>query len=297
MARSMRDRDQLEEAWRQQQRWSRTAGRLKSRIVASRVSALTLTLIGAALAATATQLSVDAASSQGARTAAVAAAFAVGLVPTLRVVFDRGMVSDWTRMRAISEALKSEIVTCLAGVSPYRGPDRLEVLAGNVRKVLRDGEELAHHLPAALPAPAPLPDISDVAGYVRVRLIGQIERYYRPKAREMNHRLIVSRNIQAGLAVAGAALGVLALIPDVHSVAWIGVATTAATAVAAYAAESRFLYQFIEYSRTVQQLDSLLDGYQAAGSHTPASDDDLVAQCERVISIQNEGWMVKWRTE
>jgi hypothetical protein len=291
-------RDQLEEAWQQQQRWSRTAGRLKSRIGASRIAALTLTLTGAALAATATQLSVDAASAAAARTAAVAAAFAVGLVPTLRVVFDRGMVSDWTRMRAISEALKSEVLTCLAGVSPYRGPDRPEVLAGNVRKVLRDGEDLAHHLPAALPAAAPLPGVWDVASYVQVRLIGQIDRYYRPKAREMNHRLIVARNVQAALAVTGAALGVLVLVPDVHSVAWIGVVTTAATAVAAYAAESRYLYQFIEYSRTVQQLDSLLDGYQQApGGRTAASDDDLVAQCERVISIQNEGWMVKWRTE
>lgn len=90
----------------------------------------------------------------------------------------------------------------------------------------------------------------------------------------------------------------LTLVPEVHTVAWIGVVTTAGTAVAAHAAEARYVYQFIEYSRTVQQLDHILDGYlQATGPRTEEDDDELIAECERIISIQNEAWMVKWRNE
>jgi hypothetical protein len=290
--------DHLKEAWQHQRSWSRTANRLRSKILKYRFAALTLTVCGAALAAAATQLGTNDASVVHSRFAAAGAAFAVGLVPALRVAFDRKTVSDWTRMRSISETLKSEIFMYLAGVSPYRGPHRHAVLAQHVRKVLHDGEDLTSYLPAHLPAWTPLPEVSDVASYVRVRLVGQIDGYYRPRAREMNHRLNVTRNMQNGLAITGASLGVLALFPHIHSVAWIGVVTTAGTAVAAHAAESRYLYQFIEYSRTVQQLDSILDGYlEATGPRTADSDDDMVSQCERIISIQNEAWMVKWRTE
>jgi hypothetical protein len=293
--------DPVREAWLQQQNWSRTANRLKSRIARFRLASLVLTLCGAILGAAATQLEIDAASADASRVVAVGAAFAVAMVPTLRSVFDKGVISDWTRIRAVSETLKANVYTYLAGVSPYRGPDRQAVLAGHLRKVLSEGEDLKRYLPVDPPTAAPLPAVDDVPSYVRVRLAGQIERYYRPKALEMTQRITVSRNVQIGLAAAGAALGVLTLVPAVHTVAWIGVVTTAGTAVAAHAAESRFVYQFIEYSRTVQQLDHLLDGYvqdvQAAGPRTEEADDKLVAECERVISIQNEAWMVKWRSD
>lgn len=290
--------DHLKEAWQQQRNWSRTANRLRSKILKYRFAALTLTMCGAALAATATQLEMNAAPPGYSRIVAVSAAFAVGMVPALQIVFDRKTVSDWTRMRSISEALKSEIFIYLAGVSPYRGSDRQTVLAKHVRKVLHDGEDLTFYLPASPPAWTPLPDVSDVASYVQVRLIGQIDRYYRPKAKEMNHRLVITRNVQAGLAATGAALGVLALIPNVRTAAWMGVVTTATAAVAAHAAESRYVYQFIEYCRTVQQLDSMLDDHlQTTEAPTAQSDDDLVSRCERIISIQNEAWMVKWRNE
>jgi len=290
--------DQLRQAWQQQRIWSWTANRLKAKISKYRLAALMLTLCGAVLAAMATQLNLDGEAADEAKIVAVGAGFAVGMVPALRVAFDRRMVSDWTRMRSISEALKSEIFTYLAGVSPYRCPDRHTVLGQHVRKILHDGEDLTYYLSDSLPALTPLPEVSDIASYVQVRLVGQIDRYYRPKAREMNRRLIITRRVQGGLALTGAALGWLVLVPDVHSAAWIGVVTTAGTAVTAYAAESRYVYQFIEYSRTVQQLDSILDGYlDAKDARTEQSDDDLVSQCERIVSIQNEGWMVKWRSD
>lgn len=290
--------DPLQEAWQQQRNWSRTANRLKSKIARYRFAALLLTLCGAALAASAAQLGMNPASADPSRVVAVGAAFAVGMVPALRVGVDKRTVSDWTRMRSISEALKSEIFVYLAGVSPYRGPGRQATLAVNVRKVLRDGEDLTHYLPTSVPASAPPPAVSDIPSYVQVRLVGQIDRYYRPKARDMNRRITISRNVQTGLAATGAALGVLALFPGVHTLAWIGVVTTAGTAVAAHAAESRYVYQFIEFSRTVKQLDQILDGYlQATDPPTARSDDDLVSECERIISIQNEAWMVKWRND
>jgi hypothetical protein len=80
--------------------------------------------------------------------------------------------------------------------------------------------------------------------------------------------------------------------------AWVAVATTVATAVTAHAMASRYEYQLVEYTRTADQLDRLLARRElavrsAAPGPGPADDDAFVEECERLISVQNEAWMVR----
>jgi len=284
--------------WQQQRIWSQAANRLKMRTTRYRVAALALAVLGATLAALATQLSLAGSSIAMSRVIAVGAAFAVAVVPAVRSGCDKGAISDWTRVRSVSEGLKSELFCYLAHVRPYRTPDRGVLLAGRVGQILSDGADLTRHLSKADSATLPLPDVTDVDSYLRVRLLKQIHDYYRPKAREMERRLDAVRATWVVLAVVAAVFGAVAVFPShVHTVAWVAVVTTVSAAVAAHSAESRYQYQLIEYSRTAQQLENLLVDYHSTASRTAEWEDKFVSHCEHVISIQNEAWMVKWRSD
>jgi hypothetical protein len=73
--------------------------------------------------------------------------------------------------------------------------------------------------------------------------------------------------------------------------AWIAVVTTISAAVAAHVGAARYEYQLIEYLRTADELSQLRR--DAAATTSAAELDQLVVRCERIISIQNEGWMAK----
>jgi hypothetical protein len=73
--------------------------------------------------------------------------------------------------------------------------------------------------------------------------------------------------------------------------AWIAVVTTLSGAVAAHVGAARYEYQLIEYLRTADELSRLRRDAAATTSATEV--DQLIVQCERIISIQNEGWMAK----
>jgi hypothetical protein len=66
--------------------------------------------------------------------------------------------------------------------------------------------------------------------------------------------------------------------------------------VAAHIAAERYEYLWIEYSRTASELRRLL-GRRTAPDGRPLSDSELVAECEQVISVQNQAWMAKWGEE
>jgi hypothetical protein len=80
-------------------------------------------------------------------------------------------------------------------------------------------------------------------------------------------------------------------VPQWDLGAWIAVVTTISATVAAHVGATRYEYQLIEYIRTAEELSQLR--HDATATISPAELDQLVAQCERIISIQNEGWMAK----
>lgn len=186
---------------------------------------------------------------------------------------------------------EADLYLYLAGVSPFRGAGRDEVLLARLGEHLADGGNLAMSTAVFDPVTRPLPPVHDVPSYVEFRLTGQLNGYYRPAARRMARRsALVSRTAVALSLLAAVLTGVSAAFGYRGLTAWVAVATTVATAVVGFGAAERYEYRQLEYTRTADQLDRL-----AARTWPLASEaeDQLVAESERVISTSNEGWMAK----
>lgn len=279
-----------EELWKQQSLWSQTANQMKTSIDRARSAALVLTVGSAVLATLAARL--PAAQATAGAVLAVAAAVGVGLVPVLRPRHSGRVLRDWTRARSVSEALKSEIYLYLARAGDYRCEDRDRHLKACTDRARQQAADLLRYSVDIQPTQRELPDVCDFGSYLRIRVGGQIDGYYRPRARQLRARLKQFRRIELVLAVAGVVLGTLAAsLPQWGWGAWIAVVTTISAAVAAHVGASRYEYQLIEYLRTAEELSQLR--HDATATTSPAELDQLVARCERIISIQNEGWMAK----
>lgn len=280
----------VEELWRQQSVWSQTANRMKASIGRARSAALSLTVGGAALATLATRLSATQTAASSAL--AITAAVSVGLVPVLRPWFTGRVLRDWTRARSVSEALKGEIYLYLARAGDYKGEDRDRQLRETTDRAQQQGADLLRYSIATLPVQRALPKVNDYTSYLSVRVDGQIDDYYRPRARNLQQRLHQYRGVELALAVVGVVLGALAASRAEWGLgAWIAVVTTISAAIAAHVGAIRYEYQLIEYLRTADELKRLRR--EAAVATSPTAVDQLVIRCERVISIQNEAWMAK----
>jgi hypothetical protein len=284
--------------WRQQSIWSQTATRLKRRITRWRTLTLGLTITSAVLATLGTQVaSLD---SVPGKVLTWLAAVAVGTIPLAVARSGRQAAQAWTRARSVSEALKSELYSMLAGTGPYRGADRTQVLQSRAAGILADADDLAHHALTAPPAVRDLPAVRDIDSYCDQRVRPQIEGYYRPRARRLQRRLRLIQAAEMTLAVLVAALSAAAASLGFSGAAiWVPVGTTVAAALTAHAAAARYEYLLIEYSRTAAQLERLRSQRrpQADADAQARADDAFVTACEQVISIQNQGWMAKLGTE
>ena len=161
---------------------------------------------------------------------------------------------------------------------------------------MRDASDLLRHTSGIDPARRDLSRVADHGSYVEVRVDGQVHDFYRLRAAQLQTRLSWFRWAELTLAVAGVVLGApAARFPGWSVGVWIAVVTTATATLAAHVAAACYDYQLVEYLRTAHELDRL----RAAASRTTsvAVLDHLVIQCERVISIQNEGWMAKLSAE
>ena len=225
------------------------------------------------------------------------AAVAVGLVPVIRPRFGHKAVEAWTRARSASETLKEQVYTYLAGVSPYRGTDRDQRLREQAYATLAAIDDLQPHTTVIQPAPRPLPAVHDIDGYVAVRVSQQIHGYYRRmQAGKLRERLRWLRGAELALAATAGVLSATAGSLGVKgAAAWVPVVTTISGALAAHVAAARYEFLLVEYARTAAQLERLCDGRQTAADRGQAAhaDDRFVAECERVISAQNESWMAK----
>ncbi|CRK59402.1 Integral membrane protein [Alloactinosynnema sp. L-07] len=279
--------DHVEFAWKQQKRWSHAAGTLKKSISRARWTTLALSVVGAVLATASAQLfAVDGPTGRG---LAVAAAVALAVIPFTQRGMSVTKTRDWTRARSVSEAIKADVHLFLARATPFRGAERDTVLLSRLDTLADDAGDLARYLPDP-PERRALPAVHDVESYAEVRVREQAERYYRPKAHKIGRAQRILSAAETSLAVIAATLvAVAAIVPSPKAIVWIGVLTTVAGALAAHSGAARYDYQFVEFTRTADKLERLL----AQRSVDAVDDDTFVVECERVISIQNEGWMAK----
>lgn len=279
----------LDELWRQQSLWSRTANRMKKRIVRARAAALG---VGVAVAVLGTLAGVLADPQPAlSRVLAGVAALGAALLPVLRPGWSGRTLRDWTRARSVSEALKSEVYLWLARVGDYRGDEHGARLREKTDKVRGDGSDLLRYQAAIVSEQRALPPVHDIASYFAVRVTGQIDTYYRRKAGELQASLRWFRTAEVVLAVLGAALGAVAAVGGSSFAPWIAVVTTVTTAVTVHVAATRYEFQLIEFLRTADRLEQLKSKAIAGGSADEL--DALAVLAEDVISIENQAWMAK----
>lgn len=286
-----RDDKVLVTLWQRQSVWSSAADRVKRDIGRARTWALCLAVAGAVLSTGSAQ--VGRWSATAAWVLGLLAAVALGLAPVAGRPATAAAVRDWTRIRSVSEALKTEIYTYLAGVGPYRGDDPRRTLLDRGERIVAGQPDLLRYTAGIAPGKRPPPAVHDVGSFIEVRLNGQINRYYRPRAAAYRRKLSRLRGAEVGLAAFAAVLAALTgFFPHAALSVWVAVVTTVGASVAAHAAAQRYEYQQVEFARTADQLEELRARYEL-DPHDDATDDEFVAKCERVISIQNDGWMAK----
>lgn len=284
--------------WEDQSRWSQAANTVKSRVERVRWATLGLGVIGAVLGTTSAQLADQ--NPDLAQVFALISAICLAAVAWLTKQSGANELRHWIGLRAVSEQLKAELYTYLAGVAPYRGPDAAERLLQRTASATDAIGRLGSHTGGIEPVQRPVPEVEDVASYIKQRVLRQINGYYRPKAAHLHRRLAWARWTEATLSAFGALLGVVATFGYTpQASAWLAVLTTVSGAVAVHVTASRWQYHEIEYQRTAAQLERLiarrLERTEARSDGTFDSEDDaFVAECERVISIENEGWMARW---
>lgn len=215
----------------------------------------------------------------------------MSLAGVVRSRMSQEAVSDWTRARSVAEAVKSEVYLYLTAVAGYDDGGRDERLSTRVEELERDADDLLRHAAGIEPKRRPVPAVRDVQTYVDTRVSDQISEYYRPEAAKQKQRLARARRAELALAVVGATLGAAAAAFKIDSLAvWVPVLTTMSAAVTAHAAAERYEFLLVEYLRTATELERLRDRHGSAGG---LGDEEFIRACERIISVQNEGWMAK----
>jgi hypothetical protein len=283
--------DLVNDVWRQQSIWSRTANTLKKRIERARAVALAITVSVAVLGTFAGALADS--HPLPARLAAGAAAFGAASLPLLRPAWSGRALRDWTRARSVSEAIKGEVYLWLARVGNCGHDDTGAQLVARCDKVRATAADLLRYQAGVQPEKRELPAVTDLQSYFAIRVGGQIDSYYRRRAGELQHHLRRFRLAEIALALLAALFAAIMSAIAVGSLAaWIGVVTTSSAALAAHVAASRSEYLVIEYLRTADQLQHLTQQAAIAEGSTEAL-EGLARAAEDVISIQNEGWMAK----
>ncbi|MGW6010583.1 DUF4231 domain-containing protein [Streptomyces sp. NPDC055210] len=279
--------------WAQQSVWSQAADRLKDEIGRARAASLVLGLTGAVLGTAASQ--TMARHTAWGQALAFGAALVTGLIALTTRYAGPDRVREWTRLRSMSEAIKSEVYVWLAGVAPYRGPDALPALHERVERLREGAADLLPCTAGIEPQERRPPLVTDVPSYVELRVEQQIRDYYLPRSREMGRRLAAVRGAEFALAATAVLLGALSGAFGVEQVAaWVAVATTAATTVSVHGLAAKYAYQETEFAMTADELRRTVERRLVRDRTEPEDDDAFVTHCEQVISILNDTWMVKW---
>jgi hypothetical protein len=287
----------LARAWERQKQWSLVADQCKRKVTSGRIVVLTLLASGALLQPLAKELGklIEGHSLVPMFTSGLGAA-ALACVPILRRAWlGTQNVGDWARARSASEALKHEIYLYLTRTEPYHDSTAGNLLAERRADLLHKIEDLEKYAATVEVKNADPPKPMDAAAYFEQRVASQIAEYYRPQAKKLARRCAAYRSLELWLSILAAILGALASAWQASSVgAWVAVVTTVGAAITAHIAANGFDQKIRAYLSTAQRLEDLRDSWMAAVSNsqiTPEKTSALIRDCERIISIENEGWM------
>jgi hypothetical protein len=160
--------------------------------------------------------------------------------------------------------------------------------------VIGGAADLLPYVARIEPAHRELPSVTDATTYFSVRVTDQVDHYCRPRARSVLSRLAGFRRFELFLAVVGAALGAIAAAFPRWGLGPRAAVVTTTAAVATHVAAGRYEFRLVEYLGAAEEISRIR---RAAGRGGSAAElGDLVQRSERIISIQNQGWMAKLST-
>lgn len=281
-------RQTLTAVWRAHRQWSKAAGTAQKSLNRWRLSNLMLLVAGAVIAAFAAQTWVVSAAATALAAASAALLAVAGFVQGGMLTSEN--TSRWTSARAASEALKAETYRYLAGVKPYAGADRADQLRAQFGTIQSRSNDLLVLQQLAAIDDGDLPKVSTFENYRIKRAQDQAD-WHRKKIAEHMRAARRLRFFQLGATVAGAVLAaVAAALPGAHLAAWTAAATTIATAFATHIAATQHQRIAASYAATADQLQRLIDG---VNPKTASADQQaqFVADVERVLAVQNDGWV------
>jgi len=273
--------------WRYYQQWSKAASAAQNTLNQWRRANLTLLVLGAIAAAVAAQSWLT--SGWMAATAATSAVF----LALAGLIQRRALTSDdtarWTGARAASEALKAEAYRYLVKVQPYAGTDRAEQLKAQLDVIQDRARTLLVEQQVVPAGNRPLPEMRTFPQYLTDRAQDQAD-WHRKKVAEHARKARTLHIWQLAATAAGAVLAAVAgALPGSHLSAWTAAATTVAAAIATHLAATHHERIAASYAATADQLDRLIADVEPATTD-PARQAQLVADVERILAAQNEGW-------
>ena len=278
----------LELVWRRHRQWSLAADAARARLDQRRLWNLLLLVLGALAGAFAAQTWL----ASGAVTAfAIVAAIALALAGWLQANELNGdHTLRWTQARAASEALKAEVYRYLIRVAPYSGTDRSQVLRAKLDVVQdRVPPELLVDQQTVPVDDRRLPKVRTFGDYLAVRAQNQME-WHRTKIGDHQGRARVFRSCQLAATLLGVVLSAVSgFLPGWRLTTWTAAATTVAAAFGAHLAAAQHQRIAASYAGTVDQLERLIAGIDV-GIAAPDEQAQFVADVERVLAVQNQGW-------
>ena len=278
----------LNAVWRGHRQWSKAAVTAQTSLKWWRLSNLALLVVGAVVATFAAQTWLN--STATATLAAVSAGLlaAAGFVQASMLTSEH--TTRWTGARAASEALKAETYRYLLRVKPYADADRAERLEAQFDTVQKRSKDLLVGQQIAAADNRPLPDVRTFENYRAERALGQATWHRKEIAKHVR----IARRLrlwQLALTAAGAVLAaVAAALPHAHLAAWTAAATTIAAAFATHIAATQHQRIAASYAATADQLQRLVDGVDPKTANADKQ-AQFVADVERVLAVQNDGWV------
>ena len=287
----------LAETADRQSLWSSTADVLKRRVEIARWVTFAFSILGALLAAIASQLN-----DPPRMYFALAGAALLAVVSFVTSTFLGGEITNWLRARTASEALKREAYKYATSVTPYDDPLKRDAALNMERdRIERDVEDLlASAVSSAKAGSAPRDKLSRDE-YLAGRVRGQIDRYYLPRA-NANKKIAASlRWAQFSLAMAAtiitANVGVAGKEPfgiKFDFAALTAVLTTIAGAVLAHAEATRADFLVMTYRATAKRLSAEMANTGDVNALSAEQWSEFVNRCEAIISDENTSWAAKW---
>jgi len=281
--------------------WSQSANLLKKRIDFVRWLVFSLAIVGALLAAVASQTD-EAQALHGVLTALGTVLLAAGTFISARLLND-SHVEAWVRMRAASEALKGEAFKYAAGAHPYdddaKADQDLDRARGHIEEDLDDLSYLT--VTPRGPGSAPRKKLT-ADEYRNLRVVDQVRNFYRPRARDYQTVAARLRAIEFVLALTAtiitALAGAVGKLPIVAGfrfdlAALTAVLTTIGGAVLAHIEASRYQHLVTSYLATARRLENAAAEFDAAKVDRQKW-SDYVNGCEDIIATENSSWVARW---